>query len=116
MKRLYLSGPMTGLPELNYPAFFAAATTLRTLGYEVLNPAENFDGDQALPYATYFRADLHLLLSADALVALPNWMRSRGACLEIALAQVLDLPVLDAFTLEPLAVARLADRLPAAAA
>ncbi|MCY1527250.1 hypothetical protein D9M68_623110 [compost metagenome] len=41
MKRIYLAGPMTGLPEFNYPAFHAEAARLRALGYQVENPAEN---------------------------------------------------------------------------
>ena len=39
--RVYIAGPMTGLPAFNYPAFHAAAATLRQAGYVVENPAEN---------------------------------------------------------------------------
>lgn len=38
---IYLCGPMTGLPEYNYPAFHAAAAELRAQGWRVVNPAEN---------------------------------------------------------------------------
>lgn len=37
--KVYISGPMTGLPEFNYPAFFAAAEALEARGYETINPA-----------------------------------------------------------------------------
>lgn len=40
MKRIYLSGPMTGLPELNFPAFAAMTANLRADGHTVTNPAE----------------------------------------------------------------------------
>ena len=33
MKRIYLSGPMSSLPELNFPAFHAEAARLRALGF-----------------------------------------------------------------------------------
>jgi len=36
---IYIAGPMSGLPEFNYPAFFAAAEQLTAAGYDVLNPA-----------------------------------------------------------------------------
>ncbi|MBT9158943.1 MAG: hypothetical protein DDT26_00192 [Dehalococcoidia bacterium] len=38
--RIYISGPMTGLHDLNFPAFRDAAAKLRAIGYEVVNPAE----------------------------------------------------------------------------
>ena len=38
--RVYISGPMSGLPELNFPAFHAAAASLRAKGLDVVNPAE----------------------------------------------------------------------------
>ncbi|MBF3131496.1 DUF4406 domain-containing protein, partial [Pseudomonas aeruginosa] len=41
IQRIYLAGPMTGLPEHNFPAFHAEAARLRSLGYQVENPAEH---------------------------------------------------------------------------
>lgn len=46
MKRLYLSGPMTGKPALNFPAFHAEAARLLALGYEVVNPAWRLMGGE----------------------------------------------------------------------
>ena len=38
--RIYISGPMTGKHDFNYPAFNAAAKRLRSEGHFVINPAE----------------------------------------------------------------------------
>ena len=38
--KMYLSGPMTGMAENNFPAFHDAAAKLRAGGHEVVNPAE----------------------------------------------------------------------------
>lgn len=38
---LYIAGPMSGLPDHNYPAFHDAASVLTKAGYSILNPAEN---------------------------------------------------------------------------
>ena len=43
---VYIAGPMTGIPEFNYPLFNATAKALRATGVEVRNPAEN-DGGSA---------------------------------------------------------------------
>ena len=37
--KLYLAGPMTGIKDLNFPAFHAEASRLRALGHIVVNPA-----------------------------------------------------------------------------
>lgn len=39
--RIYIAGPMTGLPDFNFPAFNDMAAILRGLGYHVENPAEH---------------------------------------------------------------------------
>ncbi|PTQ70393.1 DUF4406 domain-containing protein [Pseudomonas sp. GV071] len=79
MKRIYLSGPMTGLPDFNYPAFNAEAARLRALGYEVVNPAEN---PPQASWADYMRQDIPQLLTCDTLALLPGWHNSRGARME----------------------------------
>lgn len=40
MIRVYLAGPMSGIPRFNFPAFFAAAAVLRSQGFDVVSPAE----------------------------------------------------------------------------
>lgn len=99
--RLYLSGPMTGLPDYGYPIFHAAAERLRALGHEVENPAEHFKGRQDLPRKVYLKRDIGEVLKAEAVAVLPGWQGSKGACLEVAVAREIGLPILDAATLEP---------------
>jgi hypothetical protein len=101
-KRAYVAGPMTGMPDLNFPAVHAAASSLREHGWDVVNPAEALDGDVTKPRAFYMRADINAILSVDAVFVLPNWQDSKGATLEVAIARELGLPVFDADTRESL--------------
>lgn len=93
MKQLtYLAGPMTGLPDYNYPAFHAAAAKLRAMGHTVLNPAEN----PAPPCGTwqaYMRMALAQLVQCQSIVMLPGWGCSRGAMIERELALSLGMEV-----------------------
>lgn len=89
--RLYLSGPITGYPDLNKPAFAEAAAALRADGHDVLNPHEIGQASELLlPWEDYLRADLVAMLQqADGLAMLPAWERSRGARLEHHVATAL---------------------------
>ncbi|MGG4196123.1 DUF4406 domain-containing protein [Paenibacillus jamilae] len=89
---VYISGPMTGLPEFNHPAFHRAASQLRELGYHVLNPADVVVVQQ--DWVTYMRADIKLLMDADMVAVLPGWWKSRGARLEVRLAEALEMKVI----------------------
>lgn len=95
-KRIYLSGPMTGHQDHNFPAFHAAADRFRQAGWDVANPAENFGGRTDLPREVYLRADVAMLARCDAIALLPGWERSRGATLEAVLAVELGLRFFDA--------------------
>lgn len=91
--KIYIAGPMTGLPEFNRPAFMAAAEHLRASGLEVINPAELFGGDQSLPWSAYMREGIAAVLKSDCVRVLPGWENSKGAKLEVAVAEAIGIPV-----------------------
>jgi hypothetical protein len=91
---IYISGPMTGLPELNFPAFNAAAAQLRSLGYGVVNPAEFGEGE-GKTWADYMRKDIKALMDCTHVAVLPGWENSKGARVEVYLAGQLGMPVKD---------------------
>lgn len=84
LKRVYISGPMTGLPDLNFPAFNAEAKRLRKLGYDVVNPAELCSSSAT--WEECMKLDLTALLTCDILALLEGWQESRGAHLEMNVA------------------------------
>ncbi|MGI4841077.1 MAG: DUF4406 domain-containing protein [Janthinobacterium lividum] len=89
MTRIYVCGPMTGLPEFNYPAFAAETARLRALGYEVVSPAEiNPNGGT---WQECMKKDIAQLMTCELLVWLPGWSNSRGARIETSLARELEI-------------------------
>lgn len=90
--KLYVAGPMTGLPEFNYPAFQAAADRLSAAGYEVEDPSTNVNptpGD----YHGWLRAGLAQLIRCDGVALLEGWEASGGARLEVNVAATLGMRV-----------------------
>jgi len=81
VKRIYIAGPMTGLPDLNFPAFHAEAARLRALGFEVANPAE-INPDHGTPWTECMFRDLRELTECHGIVMLPGWEASPGASIE----------------------------------
>ena len=90
--RIYVSGPMTGHPELNFPAFHAKAKELRAQGFDVCNPADH-DEVPNQSWAFYLRKDIRLLMDCQALHLLPGWASSRGARLEHHIARELGMQI-----------------------
>ncbi len=103
--KIYLAGPMTGIEDWNFPAFFKLEEDILKFAPEtlVINPAHN-DGptyEEALESANskryswdwYMRRDLKHVLEADALCVLPGWQNSKGASLEVHVANSLGLPI-----------------------
>ena len=94
--KIYLSGPMTGLPDFNYPAFHAAAAALRDEGHIVYSPAEFLKpGETFEPRRAFAMFSAFICLEADLVVVLPGWEKSNGATTECALASVCDVPVVE---------------------
>ncbi|MDT4329796.1 DUF4406 domain-containing protein [Methylomonas sp. MV1] len=89
--RIYLAGPMSGIPDYNYPAFNQAADQLRALGYAVENPAENPVPDCGT-WAGYMRLAIRQMLTCDMVALLPGWSASNGATLEMDVATRIGMP------------------------
>ena len=103
--RVYLAGPMRGIPEFNFPAFHDWATYLRARGYEVFSPAEKgceieVTNDPDLQNSIAFRRKVFALDTAyicehaDIIALMPDWHISLGARAEYALAKAIGLQVM----------------------
>lgn len=84
---------MTGIADLNAPAFAAEAARLLALGYQVENPADVVLPDGAT-WADFMRADIPRLLACTHIRMLDGWTMSKGARLEHHIAISLGLEVL----------------------
>lgn len=95
--RLYIAGPMTGLPDFNYPTFNQAERELRAAGIVPLNPtngnASPDEDDPGLTWEDYLRLALAMVIKADGIALLSGWEGSRGARLEVHVAEALGMPV-----------------------
>lgn len=98
MRKIYLSGRMSGMLESEYTAQFAGAEAFYTAcGYQVVNPvilAKELEeswwksGRKNKPgYSAYLRYDLKVLKSCDAIAMLDGWQRSKGAKIELESAK-----------------------------
>lgn len=111
--KIYLAGPMRGIPNFNFPAFDYAAAKLREDGHFVFSPAErdraaygdgienNPTGDESKvtnPECTIedcMAADCEWICrNADTIAVLPGWEKSSGAGAETSLGKALGLSFL----------------------
>ncbi|WP_313629810.1 DUF4406 domain-containing protein [Pseudomonas sp.] len=97
MKRIYLSGPMSGLRALNFTTFHSMTASLRAVGHTVTNPAElNPDGGT---WNDCMRRDIAALMDCDTVTTLPGWENSKGAGVEVLIAECLGMTVVNAHDL-----------------
>jgi hypothetical protein len=82
-RTIYISGPMDGYPDDNYPEFFRAAGVFRKKGFNVLNPPEFQVRSPEKTRYDYMRLDIKRLADADAVVLLQGWEGSVGAKHEV---------------------------------
>lgn len=91
-RRIYIAGPMTGLPEYNFPLFNAVAANLRAAGWHVENPAEHGHIADA-GWDDYLRWDISRIATCGSLWLLPGWSNSKGATLEVHIAKTLGMQI-----------------------
>lgn len=110
-KKFYLAGPMTGIPQFNFPLFIETTERLRKQGYDIISPVEtdtpetrkiamaSETGDQAdLPqgetWGTILAEDVKLVADVvDGIICLPGWKKSKGARLEVFVAFLQQKPI-----------------------
>jgi len=92
-KKIYISGPMSNLPLLNFPAFEKAASALRSFGAEVVSPNEI-----AMKFPDCWEKcmaeDIKALCDCEMIFMLKGWERSKGAHLELHIAHRLNLIIM----------------------
>jgi hypothetical protein len=97
-KTFYLAGPMSGLPQFNFPLFREVARDLRMRGFKVISPAEldeaesvaaamaSKNGDPIAAHRSwghYLSRDIKIVADqVQGIIFLPGWEKSRGARLE----------------------------------
>lgn len=86
MKRIYLSGPMNNMLDLNFPLF-----------HTVINPAE-LNPDPGT-WSECMRRDIKALMDCDTVATLPGWQDSRGASLEVYIGKELGMTVVNSHDL-----------------
>lgn len=102
-KSIYVAGPMTGIAEFNFPAFFAAQAALEAQGWVVWNPAakdqeatldptavKTGDDKAAIAAGFDFREaftwDMLKIIQGQGIYMLKGWEASYGARAEHTVA------------------------------
>lgn len=98
---IYIAGPITGLPGENKEAFYTMATALKNQGFIVRNPHE-FCNDIPLgsDWHVYMRRCITMLSECTDIVMLAGWEKSKGANLELNIAEALGLKIQFSWTVE----------------
>jgi len=90
--KIYISGPISGVEDKNRKAFRDASNFLLSEGHIPINPIDLDDVDPCTDdWCAYMRRDIKYLVDCDAILLLPRWEESRGAKLEVIVAQTLDM-------------------------
>lgn len=93
MKKIYISGKITGLEESEaFKNFEAAEKKLKAEGFEVVNPLK-LEHNHNKSLESYMKEDIKALIECEGIYVLENYLESLGAQIELRLAQDLGLAV-----------------------
>lgn len=94
-RKVYISGPMTGIANLNREAFAWGEAQVIASGLTPVNPHTLCD--PLWSWHQCMRADVSALVECDAIVMLSGWQKSSGAQLELHVAHRVGIEVLPDF-------------------
>ena len=103
--RVYIAGPMRGIPLWNFPAFDEWRDFMYEAGWYVISPAD-MDRDLGIDEHDYpdlpftmedaMSRDIEQILSCTAILLLPGWENSTGVATELTVAKAIGLQILRA--------------------
>ena len=98
--KVYISGPMKGISDLNRESFFECEKVINRNGYTAVNPhrlsPRRQEGEtDAEYYERCMTADLAALEDCDSIFMLPGWRNSGGAVREHNRAVELKLEIME---------------------
>ena len=91
--KVYISGPVTGRPRRNEPAFRRAAEQIRAAGHEPFVPLDVVPEDVG-DWHEAMRHCLSYLPACDAVAMIDGWEGSEGARVELIVARACGLDVM----------------------
>lgn len=99
-KKIFISGPMTGLPDFNFPRFNLVAKQLEDASIDCINPVDvckKYNKETVLSDPVKFQEMIdeqqRLERECDAILLLDGWHESKGVRLELKTALELDMKI-----------------------
>src|SRR6185312_9666495 len=97
-EKVYISGRITGAPNGNKAKFAAAEAFIIGRKFIPVNP-HKLDDNHNKSWIAYMKCCIAALIWCDAVFALDDWRKSRGAVREIFIALFLQIPVYEIETM-----------------
>lgn len=116
-RRVYISGPITGIVNGNREKFEEYSQKFRNLNFEVVNPHNLFSKEEVDElnrqldageiskeehWAVFMKRDLPEMLKCSIIAVMPKWEGSKGCNVEVYVARNLYMPIIDATNLQEL--------------
>lgn len=93
-RKIYIAGKVSGIPIAEcIMKFDAAQKQIEKMGHQAINPLAVVD-NWNMEWLPAMRLCLKALLDCDAIYLIGDWFNSRGAIIELQLAQDLDIQVI----------------------
>jgi len=94
LKKCYIAGKITGLPESEYKANFEAAKKeVEALGYIPVSPVD-LPHDHDMTWESYMKEGMVAMMGCEVIFMIKNWLQSPGATIEFETAYNLNYSII----------------------